>query len=115
MRDIEEKAEIYKALRDTVNRMESGGLIYIGKQGEGYTDLRVLLPDEMVEWIRRDIIRHMNMETIAIRQEIRLMLDEDEAEQLGIEIESAAEVPPEEIGIPKNDHRRCGSEVDDGK
>lgn len=68
--DIEEKVEIYKALRDVVNRMELRGQIYIGKQGEGYTDLRALLPDETVARIRRDIIGYLNEETIAIRQEI---------------------------------------------
>lgn len=105
-RDIEEKVEIYKALRDLVSCLDSGGLIYIGKQGEGYTDIRALVSDETMAWIRHDIIGCLNVETIAIRQEIL---------HHGSLKKSAAEIPPEQIGIPKNDYRRCGCEVDDGK
>lgn len=69
-RDIEEKEKIYKALRDLVYCLDSGGLIYVEKQGEGYTDIRALVSDETMAWIRHDIIGCLNVETIAIRREI---------------------------------------------
>lgn len=123
--EMQDKVEIYLHTQEVLKQLQDDGYMLLADQGGGDRKrLESVLPDEVVERIKKDIIGEMGVNLIRLRAEIREILDADEKEQLMLEeIEKEKEAEQEEkarqqdMGVPKNDYRRGqnSQEEDDGK
>ena len=123
--EMQDKVEIYLHTQEALKRLRNDGYMLLTEPGAGNAKrLESVLPEEVVERIKKDIIGEMGVNLIRLRAEIREILDADEKEQLMLEeIEEEKEAEKEEqarqqdIGVPKNDYRRGknSQEEDDGK
>lgn len=123
--EMQDKVEIYLHTQEALKRLRNDGYMLLTEPGAGNAKrLESVLPEEVVERIKKDIIGEMGVNLIRLRAEIREILDADEKEQLMLEeIEEEKEAEKEEqerqqdMGVPKNDYRRGqnSQEEDDGK
>ena len=122
---MQDKVEIYLHTQEALKKLRDDGYMLLTEPGEwGAKRLESVLPEEVVERIKKEIIGEMGVNLIRLRAEIREILDADEKEQLMLEeIEEEKEAEKEEeerqqdMGVPKNDYRRGqnSQEEDDGK
>ena len=123
--EMQDKVEIYLHTQEVLKQLRDDGYMLLAEPG-GRVGKRLesVLPEEVVERIKKDIIGEMGVNLIRLRAEIRELLDADEKEQLMLEeIEEEKEAEKEEqerqqdMGVPKNDYRRGknSQEEDDGK
>lgn len=112
-----DSVEMYQQVREGIRMLESGGSVYIGENGGGYTFLNAVLPDSTAKRFKREIIEEMKGCMIALRSQIRDVLDADEKEQLKFAEEEEAVSGYVDQVVPKNDYRRQqnSQEDDDGK
>ena len=101
----------YITAKELLEVIEAGeATLYIHSEGKGYTDIRILFPENnYLDRIRDDLRVYM----IELREIIRKALREDELKTTGAVTEEAEEdddpdfeVPERRQGIPKHDYRR---------
>lgn len=120
---LQDKMEIYMHTQEALKQLRDDGCMLLAEPEPGIW-MESVLPEEVYERIKKEIIGEMGVNLIRLRAEIREILDADEKEQLMLEeIEEEKEAEKEEqerqqnIGVPKNDYRRGknSQEEDDGK
>ena len=112
--EIEEQFNQYQTIKETLGQIRGGAAyLSIHSPGDGFTDLKYMVEEsEYLKRIKGDLMMGLRK---ARQQLIEMLTNEANAELGYPDDDKDWNVEPFPMGTPKNDHRRHGSDTDDGK
>lgn len=108
MDEVDALYDQYRTVKDTIRHIDAGAAYVASRTPEGYTDTdNIFEGADYLHRIRGDLLYYRQ----DLRKQIISLLQEEDSAELGYEEKLEAGI--DEIhGIPKNDYRRHGADVE---